>query len=208
MNQGIATGLQYANAGAEDDAWTTDPATGFNALNHGAQVQDEEAGGQRRHLTAGWRAYMNQGIATGGAYAGTGASGESSFGDLNTQTADAFDKLNHQGETGDVATPAASAQGQQHQHYQPKSALGAAVGRLSASLSTGIVGMVNSGVLSAATAAADTAETLAPAQAAAPEATEAAPATVAAAATGATGDGLITAQAAAAPPAVENEWGR
>merc|ERR1719486_422622 len=62
MNQGIATGLQYANAGAGVAAGTTDPATGFNdlnaatadsfdALNHGAPLAEQD-GGERRKLAA------------------------------------------------------------------------------------------------------------------------------------------------------------
>ncbi len=62
-----------------------------------------------RELTAGWQAYMNQGLQTGAAYAGTGASGEGSFDDLNAQTADAFSALNHQGEPAAAAASPSAA---------------------------------------------------------------------------------------------------
>ena len=48
---------------------------------------------------AGWADYAKQGVATGLAYANAGVSGEGSFSDLNAQTADAFNALNHDGET-------------------------------------------------------------------------------------------------------------
>ena len=48
---------------------------------------------------AGWADYAKQGVATGLAYANAAVSGEGSFSDLNAQTADAFNALNHDGET-------------------------------------------------------------------------------------------------------------
>jgi hypothetical protein len=65
---------------------------------HPAVHGDNADAHKGRQLGAGWRQYMDQGLATGAQYANAGASGDEDFTQLSQETSDHFSALNHMGE--------------------------------------------------------------------------------------------------------------